>query len=568
MNLATGRSAALFLTALLLQSCGGGGGGAASSEPNRPPAVAVAVPVQHLLVGHPFSFDVSQDGRTFVDPDGDRLSYQVSFNLPAPDGLAASGSVVSGTPTEANQFTASIVVTDGRGGEASTGMTINVGPNQPPVVVNQNPDRVLAAGESVDYDVTRGGTVFADADGDALAYTVEFAAQDHGLSIVGTRVTGTLNGTGLARIRVIARDVAGDTAEDAFSLAREAPEPGAPNLPDPPFIYSDDEVGLPYLYELSREHLLPFPDTTPDGNPITNAGATLGRVLFYDKRLSITNTVACGNCHKQSLGFSAGERFSVGALGVHQTRNAMSLANVRYNEFDNFFWDQRVNTLETLALLPIQEPTELGNALELLIPKLSSTGFYPPLFEEAFGSPEITADRIARAIAQFLRSMISYTAKSDAAFLVEFEGDIPDPSQVFSAQEFRGLEVASQSFCFSCHANDILVVTAATSNGLDAVSADPGQGDGLFHPPSLKNIRLTGPYMHDGRFETLREVIDFYDQGIQDAPRLHSFLRDPLTNLPLRFNLSENDKDALEAFLDTLTDQPFLTDPRFSDPFE
>ncbi len=174
---------------------------------------------------------------------------------------------------------------------------------------------------------------------------------------------------------------------------------------------------------------------------------------------------------------------------------------------------------------------------------------------------------LRRAISQFLRAMISYRAKSDQAFLVRFEGDIPDPSLVFNAQELRGLQVASESGCFGCHANDVLIVVGARNNGLDLVFTDPGVGRGQFRPPSLKNIRVTAPYMHDGRLATLREVINFYDQDVQDTPHLDSLLRDPLTQRPRRLNLSAEDKDALEAFLDTLTDNAFLTDPRFSDPF-
>jgi len=529
----------------------------------------VNIPNPQLIVGHDFRFDVSQGGRYFSDPDGDTLRFAISFSLPSPSGLSANGPVISGTPREPGQFTVSIVVTDGRGGELVSGATLDIAPNRRPVIVNPNVDQVLGAGEFVDVDATGGGTVFHDPDGDALTYTVDFVAFDHGLSITGTRVRGSMDAVGLARVRVTARDVAGDTVIDAFSLARAAPEPGLPTLPAQSMVYADDDLGLPYLYQLSRDIRIPFPDTTPRNNRTSNAGATLGRVLFYDKRLSITNTVACGSCHKQSLGFSAGERFSTGALGIPQSRNAMSLAHVRYNEFNQYFWDQRVLTLEKLALVPIEEPFELGNTLELLVPKLEATTFYPPLFEEAFGTPEITPKRISQALAQFLRSLLSYGAKSDEAFLVEFEGDIPDPSLVLTAQEMRGLQVASESFCFSCHATEAFLTTVAVNNGLDAQFTDPGQGNGRFHPPSLKNIRLTAPYMHDGRFATIRDVIDFYSEDIQHSEHLHEFLRDPLLpNEPRRFNLSEQDKDALEAFLDTLTDSDFLTDPRFSDPFQ
>jgi cytochrome c peroxidase len=563
------RAGSLVLCLSLLQACGGGGGGdsnGAPNGPNHPPIAGAGLVDQHLIVGHLFELDVSQ-GDFFTDPDGDELTYDMHFPLPAPRGLSIHGSVISGKPKESGFFTVSMNVSDGRGGELFGGLALQIAPNHRPKIVNENPDRILASGEFIDLDVTRGGTVFTDSDGDPLSYDVRFAESGHGLTISGTRVRGSMTSVGLARVRVIARDGAGGAAEDAFSLALPGPEPGFPTLPSPSFIYDDLELDLPFRYLEARLNATFLPDTTPLDNPTTNAGATLGRVLFYDKRLSITNTVACGTCHQQSRGFAVERRFSVGAQGTPQTRNAMSLANVRYSEFDSFFWDQRVHTLEALVPIPIENPVELAQPMGMLVAKLSETGFYPPLFEDAFGSPEVTSDRIAKALAQFLRALISYRSKSDEAFLVEFPGDIPDPSLVLTAQEFRGLEIASASFCFSCHATDALIVTGATNNGLDLVPTDPGFGRGNFHPPSLKNIRVTGPYMHDGRFATLREVIDFYDHGVQDSENLDSFMED-LNGKPRRLNLTEEDKDALEAFLDTLTDHEFLADPRFSDPFQ
>ena len=296
---------------------------------------------------------------------------------------------------------------------------------------------MLAASDVVDLEVTQDGTAFTDADGDPLTYEVRFDEAAHGLTINGTRVMGVMDSIGIAHVRVIARDGAGGAVQDEFSFALAAPAPGPPTLPSPSYAYADDEVGLTYRYLLSLQIPELFGDTTPRNNPTTDAGATLGRVLFYDKRVSITNTHSCSSCHHQNRGFSAEERFSTGVQGTPTTRNAMSLANVRYNDFDSYFWDQRVHSLENLVHIPIENSIELGNPMELLVPKLASTDFYPPLFEAAFGTPEITEDRISKALAQFLRSLISNRAKSDEAFLVRFEGDIPDPSLVFSAQEFR-----------------------------------------------------------------------------------------------------------------------------------
>src|SRR5262249_20777480 len=155
----------------------------------------------------------------------------------------------------------------------------------------------------------------------------------------------------------------------------------------------------------------PLWDMQSPDNRTSNAGATLGRVLFYDRRLSLTNTHSCSSCHHQANGFAAPERFSVGGQGTPMKRNTLGLANVRYNASAGSFGDMRVPSLEKLALMPIVAPTELGNFLPMLERKLAETDFYPPLFDAAFGSPEVTSDRIARALTQFLQAMISYRTK-------------------------------------------------------------------------------------------------------------------------------------------------------------
>lgn len=566
------RAGTFLVVATLLQACGGGGGNDDSSGPppgpNRDPIAELQIPDQVLITQHPFQFDVSQEGRTFVDPDGDPLDYEIWFTPVTPAGLSTNGPIISGTPRRSGSFTAHIHVQDGQGGENFAEVGLDVTANHRPSLRISNSDQILTASDVVDVDVIHGGQAFVDADGDPLTYEVSFAASGHGLSIAGTRVFGTMTSIGLAHVVVTASDGYGGTAEDTFSLARPAAEPGEPTLPTPPYVYDDAELNLPIDMVISREHTIPFPDTTPSHNPTTNAGAALGRVLFYDKRLSITNTVSCGSCHHQSRGFAAPERFSSGALGPQQTRNAMSLGNVRYNETNSFFWDNRVFTLETLARQPIENPMELGQSMDMLAAKLTATPFYPPLFEAAFGTPEITPKRIARALTQFLRSLLSYRSRFDEALLHRDPGEVPDPAEVFDAQELRGLQVATDSNCFACHDEVILIVNFTRNNGLDQEFTDPGSDNGRFRPPSLRNVRASAPYMHDGRFATLRDVINHYDHGVQDSPRLDDVLRiDGNNGPPRRLNLSEEDKDALEALLDTLTDEAFLTDPRFSDPF-
>jgi cytochrome c peroxidase len=213
---------------------------------------------------------------------------------------------------------------------------------------------------------------------------------------------------GAVLVKVAAEDFLGATGEDQFIIAAPAPASGVPSLPATSYVYEDDELALPYLYRLSRESFIPLWDQMPrNNNETTNAGATLGRVLFYDKRLSITNTHSCASCHQQALGFADAEPFSAGVVGESTQRNAMALTNVRYNVQNLHFSDDRVEGLENLTLLPIQDDLELASSLELIEGKLRGTTFYPTLFNAAFGTPVINRDRIAKALAQFLRSLIS-----------------------------------------------------------------------------------------------------------------------------------------------------------------
>jgi cytochrome c peroxidase len=422
---------------------------------------------------------------------------------------------------------------------------------------------LVATGSLVDMDVTRGLPV-----ADAQAFKVRLSPEAYGLSVAGHRVVGIFNGVGAVRVSVIATDHAGDRTVRELNIAAPAPEPGRPELPARQFQYDDFQLRMPAAYLDSRRSGAPFWDTTPVSNPVTNAGATLGRVLFYDRRLSSTNTHSCGTCHQQKHGFSDPQPFSRGATGEPTRRNAMGLANVRYSLRNRYFADGRVRSLETLALLPIQDHIELANTLPNLVSKLRATDFYPALFQAAFGTPQIDAERIGRALAQFLRSLVSYRARVDAAYPDNGDEFFPKASSRFNAEENEGLGLLIEGNCLHCHVDRVLTMVDPSSNGLDEVSADPGQGGGLFRAASLRNIGQTAPYMHDGRFATLREVIDHYDHGIKPAASLSALLRVLNGDAPRRLNLTERQKRALEAILDTFTDRAMLEDPKFSDPFQ
>jgi cytochrome c peroxidase len=344
----------------------------------------------------------------------------------------------------------------------------------------------------------------------------------------------------------------------------------APILPTVSFPYADARVTIP-------AHIRQTPpgapagfipgDNTPAGNPITDAGATLGRVLFYDRRLSVNDRVSCASCHQQRFGFSDTARFSRGFAGALTPRHSMALAYARVYPNGRFFWDERAATLEAQVLQPIQDAGEMGLTLEAMLAKLRATPYYAPLFTAAFGTPEITTDRVSRALAQFVRALLPTASRFDQAFAGA--PGAPNFAAVFTPPEQLGEQLyRGRAGCARCHGQAAQVMVAPANNGLDAMPADAGAGLGRFKAPSLRNIAVRPPYMHDGRFRTLEEVVAFYDSGVQGGagtdPRL--LVAGP-GSPPARLGLSAADRAALVAFLRTLTDESFLADPRFADPF-
>lgn len=247
----------------------------------------------------------------------------------------------------------------------------------------------------------------------------------------------------------------------------------------------------------------------------------------------------------------------------------MALTNARWYQNGRFFWDERAATLEAQVLAPIQDATEMGLTLEQLVPKVTVTPYYGALFTAAFGSAEITSDRIARALAQFVRSLVSSGAKYDQAFSGA-PGNGPNFAGVFTAEELAGQQLfTGRAGCARCHTADVQASDAVHNTGLDATITDAGAGNGRFKAPSLRNVAVRGRFMHDGRFTSLAQVIDFYDSGVQANPALDPRLRagQGPNGPPLRLNLSVAEKASLVAFLGTLTDQAFLTNPKFANPF-
>lgn len=381
---------------------------------------------------------------------------------------------------------------------------------------------------------------------------------------------------------------AGESGSESGSTGE--PEGGYPadvldhlDLPWPPYDYRD---ALPDHWQTPGVEAL---DNTPADNPTTDAGATLGRVLFYDRTLSANATIACATCHAQADGFSDPNQFSEGFDGGLTDRNSMGLSDARFYANGHFFWDERADTLEDQVLMPIQNPVEMGLTLEELVERVQAQPYYPALFEQAFGDDTIDADRISLALAQFVRAIVSYRAPYDEGIAAAGNPGVDFPN--YTAQENQGKAIffGPAGRCAPCHVGQpgpppppgaplpntaVFLMTAPANNGLDATTVDEGVGGitgdpaqlGLFKSSSLRNVELTAPYMHDGRFDTLEEVVEHYDNGVQPHENLDPRLRAP-GGQPQQLNLSDAQKAALAAFLRTLTDDALVSDVRFGDPF-
>ena len=345
------------------------------------------------------------------------------------------------------------------------------------------------------------------------------------------------------------------------------------NLPAQPFNYANPPLPAHLLLNQSLNII-----NTPADNPITNWGATLGRVLFYDKNLSKNGTVACASCHKQDHGFGDSEQFSEGFNGGRTKRHSMGIINSRYYFEGKFFWDERAATLEDQVLMPFQDSIEMGMTLPQILERVNSQPYYPILFNRAFGSDEINIDKVSLALAQYVRSIVSYRTKYDEGRAVAINKNAYFAN--FSELESRGkdlfMEEGSGLNCEACHGGESFTSSSIKNNGLDATTTDPGVGgitglaydDAMFKAPSLRGIAQRSRFMHDGRFASLEEVIEHYNSGVKPHPNLDFILKDPGTGLPIQRDLSEYDKQALIAFLETLSDYALATDPKYSDPFK
>ncbi|MAY83555.1 MAG: cytochrome-c peroxidase [Flavobacteriales bacterium] len=315
----------------------------------------------------------------------------------------------------------------------------------------------------------------------------------------------------------------------------------------------------------------------PADNPLTVEGVKLGRMLFYEKRFSKNNLLSCAGCHRQEHAFTDTARFSLGVRNKEGSRQSMSVFNMAWNS-NEFFWDGRAHLLRDQSLMPIEDSLEMDESLENVIQKLSADQQYKDQFTRAFGSPEITTEKMSLAMEQFMNSIVSNDSKYDRYIngLVSLDSNEERGRVLFFSEFNPAFPSLSGADCQHCHSAPNFENDAYMNNGLDtdAQMTDNGRmkatnsasDKGKFKVPSLRNIELTAPYMHDGRFETLEEVIDHYNVGLQNSTTLDPTLVYPLNNGGLQ--LTEEDKRDLIAFLKTLTDYSLITNPEFSDPFK
>lgn len=520
----------------------------------------------YATVGVPFVYDATAGGTTVNTSRGTRSRYAVSF-APSANGLVATGGRINGVPLAAMTVTSTVTVTDVFGKPTSSVVTIIAEDITPPAVASPLTAQGATVGSVFSFDATRGGTTFS---GTGLTYTVDFSPTANGLTAANGRITGTPASAAIIGATVTATDAAGRRVSATFPIVAFGADLTEPSLPGAPLAYSDASSPLPAHFRIGGPGGPPgggsviATDNTPAANVTTDAGATLGRVLFYDRRLSANDRVSCSSCHQQQFAFSDTARLSRGFNGGLTGRHSMGLDNARFYQRGRFFWDERAATLEAQVLQPIQDATEMGMTLDQVVTKVSLSRFYAPLFQAAFGSPEVTSDRMARALAQFVRSLVTTSSKFDRAFAGTAN---PNFNAVFTAAELRGQQIFNgQGNCAACHATNAHVSDDIHNNGLDAVTTDAGAGQGRFKATSLRNVEKRGRFMHDGRFTSLEQVVEFYNSGVQANPNLDPRMRGR-NGAPNRLNLTQGDKDALVAYMKTFTDDAFLTNAKFSSPF-
>ena len=487
---------------------------------------------------------------------------------------------------KASLICAAILLTAcGGGGGGSTTATTPVvsATNSSPIVAAATADQSANVGFDFSLDLAN---TFSDADNDALTMTANFGADAKGLSLNGTTIAGIPNSTGSVTVTCTATDPDGASVSDTFTIDITIDQSAI-------LATFSGAIDLENLENYANQ---PVPDyitkINDGGNPITDAGATLGRVLFYDPSLSTDGTTSCASCHLQALGFGDAGIVSTGVEGGQTGRHSMRLINTMFADETDFFWDERAPSHEAQESQPIQDHNEMGFSgqngrpdIAALITQMEATEYYEELFRFVYLDPTITETRLQDALAEFTKSIQSFDSRFD-----EGRAQVNNNGQNFpnyTAEENAGkdlyLDAPNQggAGCQGCHrAPEFDIRPGSDQNGVFRVAGSSTEFDLTnTRSPSLRDLvgpggSSNGPFMHDGSLATLRAVIDHYDaiQEPTSEPPLSDW-RNTIDNRlfpngnPQRLNLTETEKDQLEAFLLTLTGSSIYSDPKLSDPF-
>ena len=463
--------------------------------------------------------------------------------------------------------------------------------NSAPVLASANADQAASLGVAFTYDATQNETTFTDADGDTLSYTVSFDPAANGLTSTAGVISGTPADDVTITANITADDGNGGSAVDSFSIITT----------NPAAIDQDGILGK-FAGRIDLENLDNYANQTiPDyitklnegGNPVTDAGATLGRVLFYDKALSIDDTISCSSCHQQSEGFSDPRTVSEGVEGGLTSRHSMRLVHTQFADETNFFWDERANSHEAQETQPIEDHNEHGFSgengrpfLSDLIVKLEALEYYQELFTFAFGDAAITEERLQLALAQFTKSIYAFDSKFDIgrsqandnrANFANYTADENAGKLLFLSPPANG-----GAGCQGCHrAPEFDIAQNRDHNGVFGVAGSSTEIDLTnTRSPSLRemikpNGQPNGPFMHDGSLATLLDVVNHYDD-IQ-APTTEPERTDWINSIdgrlinngqPQQLNLTDTEKAQLVAFLQTLSGTDIYTHAKWSDPFD
>lgn len=479
----------------------------------------------------------------------------------------------------------------GCGGGTTSTSTPTGSTNSAPTLASAVADQTGRVGFDLTLDATQNGATFTDANGDTLSYAVTFS-QNIGLTASGGTITGVPNQTGDITVTVQATDPSGSTASDSFTLSVGIEQTAILSA----FGANIDLTTLDnYAAQTVPAYIGP---ALVNGNPVTDVGATLGRILFYDVNLSIDNSVSCSSCHVQANGFSDLAVVSGGVGSGVTGRHSMRLINGGFAHAGNGggastqFWDQRAATHEDQETQPIQDANEHGFSGQNgapdfadLITKMEGLAYYEELFRYIYLDADITEARIGAALAQFTKSIQSFDSRYDVGRAQVADENDPFPN--FTAQENQGkANFTGQGTglnCAACHqAPEFTIQTGAARghNGVVGVAGDPLAFDFTnTRAPTLRDMvnangTLNGPLMHDGSLATLRAMLDHYSNipTPGSEPARTDFLnaldgRLRQGNAARQFNLSDANKDAIEAFLRTLSGTDVYTDPKWSDPF-